>query len=46
MQVIRQVVYCNQLLLLRGDDACDVFLKLVVVFRLDKALPAFDANTM
>jgi hypothetical protein len=44
MQVIRQVVYCNQLLLLRGDDACDLFLKLVVVFRLDKALPAFDGK--
>jgi hypothetical protein len=46
MQVIRHVVYRNQLLLLRGNNARDIFLKLVIMFRLDKALPAFDANTM
>jgi hypothetical protein len=42
MQVIRHVVYRNQLLLPREDDARDVFLKLVIVIRLDEALPAFD----
>ena len=44
MQVIRHVVYRNQLLLLRGNDARDIFLKLVIMFRLDEALPAFDGK--
>jgi hypothetical protein len=44
MQVIRHIVYRNQLLLPHGDNARDVFLKLVVVFRLDEALPAFDGK--
>lgn len=42
--MIRHIVNHNQLLLLRGDDASDVFLKLVVVFRLDEALPTFDGE--
>src|ERR1039458_4127593 len=44
VHVIRHIVYRNQLLLLTGDDAGDVFLKFVVVFRLDEVLPAFDGE--
>ena len=44
MQMIRHVIYGNQLMLLGGDDARDVFLQLVVVFWGDKALPAFNGE--
>ena len=42
--MIRHIVDRNQLLLLSGDDAGDVFLQFVVVFRLDEALPAFNGE--
>ena len=42
--MIRHIVYRNQLLFLTRDDAGDVFLKLVIVFRLDETLPAFDGE--
>ena len=41
MHMVRHVVYRNQLVPLRGNDAGDVFLEFVVVFRCDEALPAF-----
>ena len=44
MQVIRHIVYRNQFLLLPRDNAGDVFLQFVVVFRLDEALPAFNGE--
>ena len=43
-KMVRHVVYRNQLVLLGGDDAGDVFLQLVVAFRRDEALPAFDGE--
>ena len=44
MQMIRHIVYGNQLLLLPGHDAGDVFLKFVIVLCLDKALPTLDGK--
>ena len=41
MQMVGHIVYGNQLLPLRGDDAGDVFLQFVIVFRRDEILPAF-----
>jgi hypothetical protein len=38
------IVNGNQLVLLCGDDPGDVFLKLIVVFRLDEVLPTFDSE--
>ena len=45
MQMIRQIVYRNQFVLLSRDDAGDVFLKFIIVFRGDKALRSSTANT-
>jgi len=42
--MIRHIVYRNQFLFQAGNDASDVFLQLVVVFRLDEALPAFNGE--
>jgi hypothetical protein len=42
--MIRHIVDGNHFLFLTGNDACDVFLQLVVVFRLDEALPAFNSE--
>jgi len=44
MQMIRQVVYGDQLLPLGGDDAREVFLQFVIMFRRDEALPALDGK--
>ena len=44
MHVIRHIVYGNQFLILTGNNAGDVFLKFVVMVRLDEALPAFDGE--
>jgi hypothetical protein len=44
MQVIRHIVYGNQFLPLAGDNACDVFLKFVIMFRLDEVSPTFDSE--
>jgi len=41
MQMVRHIVDGNELLFLTGDDASDVFLKFVIVLRLDEILPAF-----
>jgi len=40
--MLLHVVYCNQLLRLGGNDARDVFLQLVIVFRPDDVLPALN----
>jgi hypothetical protein len=42
VQVIRHVVYGDQLLVLTGDNAGDVLLKFVVVFWRNKVLPPSD----
>ena len=41
MQMVRHIVDGNELLFLTGDDASDVFLKFVIVLRLDEILSAF-----
>jgi hypothetical protein len=40
--MIRHIVDGDQFLLLTGNNAGDVFLEFIVVFRRDKILPAFD----
>ena len=42
--MIRQIIDRNQLLVLTGNDASDVFLQFVVVFRRDEILPTFDGE--
>src|SRR5665213_3303652 len=44
VQVIRHIVYGNQFLLFPRDNAGDVFLKFVIVLRLNEALPAFNGE--
>jgi hypothetical protein len=44
MQMVGHIVYGNQLVPLRGDDAGDVFLQFVIVFRRDEILPAFNGK--
>ena len=44
VQMVRHVVYGDQLLFLTGDDAGDVFLQFVVMLRFYEALPTFDGK--
>jgi len=44
MQMVRHIIYGNQFLPLRRDDARDVFLQFVVMFGLNEILPAFDGE--
>jgi hypothetical protein len=42
--MIRHIIYGDQFLFPAGNDASNVFLQLVVLFRLDEALPAFNGE--
>ena len=42
--MVRHIVDGNQFLFLTGDDAGDVLLEFIVVFRLDEVLSAFDSK--
>jgi hypothetical protein len=44
MQMIRHIVDGDQFLFLTGNDAGDIFLQFVVMFRSDEILPAFDGE--
>ena len=44
MQMVGHIVYGNRLVPLGGDDAGDVFLQFVIVFRRDEILPAFNGK--
>ena|SRR2546421_833538 len=44
VNVIRHVVDGDQFVLLIRHDSCDVSLKIVVMFRIDKVLPTFDGK--
>src|SRR5258708_6738546 len=44
MQMVGHIVDRNQLLFLTRNDTGDVFLQLVVAFRRDQVLPAFDGK--
>lgn len=44
VQMVRHIVYGDQLLLLTGDNARDVFLKFFVMLRLNEVLPAGDGE--
>src|SRR5207237_6020636 len=44
MNIILHVVNGDQLLPLRGHDSSNVLLKLIVMFRINKVLPAFNGE--